>query len=118
MRQRKEIQKMSRRQRVIGAGLAPCRQRLADDQAIWHEFGLADTQTIQQGTHNITAYRMKDPTGALAAWQWQRTADDRACCSHRLLRAETTTRTLINEQNYLAGNRWPAAHARATRHNY
>jgi hypothetical protein len=91
---------MSRRQRVICAGLFLATIVLADDTALWREFGLADTQTIQQGTRNITAYRMKDPTGALAAWQWQRTSDDRAC-SVTPFCAQNAKRTLINEDNYL-----------------
>jgi hypothetical protein len=73
---------------------------LADDQAIWQEFGLADTQTIHIGTHTAAAFRMKDPTGALAAWQWQRTPDDRTC-SVSTFCAQNAKRTLINEQNYL-----------------
>ena len=72
----------------------------ADDQAIWREFGLADTQTLKEGTHSVTAYRMKDPTGALAAWQWQRNADDHACAVTPFC-SENNNRTLINEQNYL-----------------
>jgi len=91
---------MSRHQRVIGAGLLFAVCALADDQAIWREFGLADTQTVKQGAHSITAYRMKDPTGALAAWQWQRTADDHACAV-TVFCAQNKTRTLINEENYV-----------------
>jgi hypothetical protein len=103
MRQRKEIQKVSRRQ-LIGASLLFAALASAaastDDKAVWREFGLADTQTIQQGTHHITAYRMKDPTGALAAWQWQRSANDHACSVSPFC-AQNANRTLINEDNYL-----------------
>ncbi len=92
---------MSRRQLAVSAtlflfGFAA----QAGDQAIWREFGLADTQTIQQGARTITAYRMKDPTGALAAWQWQRTPDDHACAVTAFC-AQNDKRTLVNEQNYL-----------------
>jgi len=103
MRQWKEIQEMPRRQFVVGASLMAAlalAANAADDQAIWHEFGLADTQSIQQGARTITAYRMKDPTGALAAWQWQRTADDHACAVTAFC-AQNEKRTLLNEQNYL-----------------
>src|ERR1700722_13649905 len=99
MRQWKKIQKMSRRQRVIGASLLFATCIFADDQAIWREFGLADTQTVKQGTRTITAYRVKDPTGALAAWQWQRAPDDHACVVTAFC-AENGKRTLINEDNY------------------
>jgi hypothetical protein len=100
MRQRKEIQKMSRRQRVIGAVLLFASCTWADDQAIWREFGLAGTQAVKQGARTITAYRMKDPTGALAAWQWQRTVDDHSCAVSAFC-AQNKTRTLINEDNYV-----------------
>ena len=100
MWQWKEIQKMSRRQRVIGASLLLAACAFADDQAVWHEFGLADTQVLKQGTRTITAYRMKDPTGALAAWQWQRSADQHACAVTPFC-AQDKKQTLISEQNYL-----------------
>lgn len=101
LRQRKEIQEMPRRQLVVGAWLLGAASlAVADDQALWREFGLAETQTVQQGKHSVTAYRFKDPTGALAAWQWQRTADDHACDVSAFC-AKNTARALINEQNYL-----------------
>ena len=43
---------------------------------------------------------MKDPTGALAGWQWQRTADDHVCAVTPFC-AQNGKRTLINEQNYV-----------------
>jgi hypothetical protein len=89
---------MSRRQRLIALLFSSC--LFADDQSLWREFGLADTQTIQQGAHTITAYRMKDLTGALAAWQWQRTAADHACSLDSFC-AQDDKRTLIAEDNYV-----------------
>lgn len=100
VRQWKEIQKMSRRQRLIGLSLLFATCVFADDQALWREFGLVDTQSLKQGTRTITAYQMKDPTGALAAWQWQRTPDDHACAISSFC-AQNAARTLINEDNYL-----------------
>jgi hypothetical protein len=91
---------MSRRQRVICASLFISTLVFADDQPLWREFGLAETQTLKQGLHTVTAYRMKDPTGALAAWQWQRTPDDHACAVSAFC-AQNGKRTLINEDNYL-----------------
>lgn len=91
---------MSRRQRVIGVGLLFATGVWADDPAIWREFGLAATQTVQQGARTITAYRMKDPTGALAAWQWQRTVDDHACAVTAFC-AQNKTRSLLSEENYV-----------------
>jgi hypothetical protein len=43
---------------------------------------------------------MKDLTGALAAWQWQRTADDHVCSVSPFC-AQNAQRTLITEENYL-----------------
>ena len=115
MRQWKEIQKMSRRQRVIGAGLLLATCHFADDQAVWREFGLADTQVVQAGTRKITAYRMKDPTGALAAWQWQRSADEHACEVSAVLRAGQNANA-DQRRELLAGDGWPTAYTDATRH--
>jgi hypothetical protein len=46
------------------------------DRPVWDEFGLAESEgaTFSAGGRKITvtAYRMKDPTGAFAAFQWQR----------------------------------------------
>jgi hypothetical protein len=90
---------MPRRQRLICASLLFATCVFADDQALWREFGLADTQTIQQGARKITAYHMKDLTGALAAWQWQRTPADHAC-SVAPLCAQDGAHMLISEDNY------------------
>jgi len=100
MWQRKEIQKMPRRQQIVGACFLLASGAFADDQAIWREFGLAETQTVQEGAHTVTAYRMKDPTGALAAWQWQRTTDDHICTVTAFC-AQNGKRTLVFEDNYL-----------------
>jgi hypothetical protein len=100
MWQRKEIQKMSRRQQIVGIGILLAVNAFADDQSIWREFGLIDSKAVPLGSHTSTAYRMKDPTGALAAWQWQRTADDRTCTVSAFC-AQNAKRTLIFEYNYL-----------------
>ena len=98
---------MPRRQRVIGASLLFASCVFADDRALWREFGLAETQTLQQGGRSITAYRMKDLTGALAAWQWQRTPADRPCAANAFC-AQDSKRTLITEDNYLFSINGPA----------
>jgi hypothetical protein len=98
---------MSRRERLICASLLFAGCVFADDQALWREFGLADTQTIQQGPRTITAYHMKDLTGALAAWQWQRTATDHSCSAAPFC-AQNGTRMLISEDNYLLSLAGPA----------
>jgi hypothetical protein len=98
---------MPRRQRLIFASLLFATSAVADDQALWREFGLADTQSVQQGGRAITAYRMKDLTGALAAWQWQRTPADRPCAANAFC-AQDGKRTLITEDNYLFSINGPA----------
>jgi len=98
---------MSRRQRLICATFFFATCVLADDEALWREFGLVDTQTIQQGPRTITAYHMKDLTGALAAWQWQRTPADHAC-SVAPLCAQDGHHMLISEDNYFLSIDGPA----------
>jgi hypothetical protein len=98
---------MPRRQRLICASLLFATCIFADDPALWREFGLADTQTSQQDGRTITAYRMKDLTGALAAWEWQRTPADRPCATNAFC-AQDGKRTLITEDNYLFSIDGPA----------
>jgi hypothetical protein len=51
----------------------------AAKSAIWREYGLTGTQTVQQGELSATIYRTKDATGALGAWEWLRSPQGRAC---------------------------------------
>lgn len=51
----------------------------ADDSALWNEFGLVQKQTKTEGKLTVTSYQMKDLTGALAAWEWLRSANGRTC---------------------------------------
>ncbi len=48
------------------------------DQPVWDEYGLkeAETATFENGARSIvaTGYRLADPTGAMAAFEWQRPA--------------------------------------------
>jgi hypothetical protein len=50
-----------------------------EDRPIWDEFGLEAAErgdyTAGERKVAVTAYRMKDPTGAFAAFQWQRPAN-------------------------------------------
>jgi hypothetical protein len=72
----------------------------ADDQALWREYGLLHTENSSQAKLSVTVYEMKDSTGALAAWQWQRPSDGRTCdlapfCS------QDPTRTVLSDFNYV-----------------
>jgi hypothetical protein len=51
----------------------------AADEGLWHEFGLEAKTVARVGPADATIYRMKDLTGAVAAWEWQRAADSRPC---------------------------------------
>jgi Family of unknown function (DUF6599) len=73
---------------------------LADDHLLWTEYGLVHSGTFQQGKLTITTYEMKDPTGALAAWEWQRSPNGRTCdlapaCN------QDDSRTVVSDYNYL-----------------
>jgi hypothetical protein len=71
-----------------------------DDQALWTEYGLVHSGTLQQGKLKIATYQMKDPTGALAAWEWQRSPNGKTCdlapaCN------QDGNRTVVSDDNYL-----------------
>jgi hypothetical protein len=51
----------------------------ADDQSLWREYGLVHSTTTQLGKLSVTSYQMKDLTGALAVWEWLRSANSRPC---------------------------------------
>lgn len=50
-----------------------------DHSDLWQEYGLVEAEEAQYKSSGkpftLTAWRMKDSTGALAVWQWQRPAD-------------------------------------------
>src|SRR5437763_12299089 len=52
---------------------------IAADQALWREFGLVHVGTTLRGHLRVTTYQMKDQTGALAAWEWLRSANALTC---------------------------------------
>ncbi len=53
-----------------------------EHQPVWNEYGLQDSEQavfeLNGKKLNVEAYRMQDSTGALAAWQWKRTAGARS----------------------------------------
>ena len=73
---------------------------LADDQAVWREYGLVHSNTAKQGNLTITTYQMNDLTGALAAWQWLRSAKARTC-NLATFCASQGDKTVIFEDNYV-----------------
>jgi hypothetical protein len=72
----------------------------ADDSALWREYGLVQKQTTAQGKSTVTTYRMKDLTGALAAWEWLRSAKGRPCDLASFCTADGK-QTVISDENYV-----------------
>ena len=72
----------------------------ADDQRLWQEYGLQHIETSKHGKLTITAYAMKDLTGALAAWEWLRSPDGRACNLAPFC-TEESQRLVISDFNYV-----------------
>ncbi|MBV9763179.1 MAG: hypothetical protein JO340_21630 [Acidobacteriaceae bacterium] len=72
----------------------------ADDQALWREYGLAHTEATQAGKLKVTTYRMKDLTGALAAWEWLRPEGSRAC-ELAAFCTENSGRVTVWDDNYV-----------------
>lgn len=73
---------------------------LADDQALWREFGLVNTQSSVEGKLTVTTYRLKDVTGALAAWEWLRSAKARPCNLAPFCTTDAN-QTVIFDDNYV-----------------
>ena len=97
LREREKVQKMLRRQLIILAILSTSayaellperfgnytrdamKPIAVSDRPIWDEYGFdaAEQATYKSGSNRMeaTAYRLKDPTGALAVFEWLRPAD-------------------------------------------
>jgi hypothetical protein len=96
------------------------------DRPIWEEYGLKDSEagTYENGDSHFTAtaWILGDPTGALAAFDWQRLAQSTPSKAANLA-AETADGLLLVQGNYLfsfAGYKPTAADLlalRATLHN-
>jgi hypothetical protein len=63
--------------RFAGAAKQPAAAPAVNDRAIWEEYGLEATERAVYQKVTITAWRFKDPTGALAGFQWLRPEDSR-----------------------------------------
>ena len=72
----------------------------ADDQALWREYGLVHSETVPLGRMTVTSYQMKDPTGALAAWEWLRSPQGHSCTLAAFCNQDGK-RTLISDFNYV-----------------
>jgi hypothetical protein len=97
----KEVQEMPRSKFLaISLVLLATSAFAADDAALWKEYGLVHTQTSTLGKTVVTAYQMKDLTGALAAWEWLRTPQGRTCDLGEFCTAEPN-RIIVSQDNYV-----------------
>jgi hypothetical protein len=118
MRKWKEVQKMLRLLSLLGlaalslsAALLPesfagyrrssAEPLTPDSAALWAEYGLNAAEKASYAgsgqTFTVIAYRMKDPTGAFAAFQWQRPP----AAQSGLISATIPGGSLVIHENYL-----------------
>lgn len=91
---------MPRRYRLALVSFLLCNCLLADDQTLWREYGLVGTQTSTRGNLAITTYQLKDLTGALAAWEWLRSAKGRSC-DLAVFCTQDVNQIVVSEDNYV-----------------
>ena len=74
------------------------------DKPVWDEYGLKASESAvyenEKEKFTATAWRLQDPTGALAAFDWQRPADAKPSDAAKLA-AESKTGLLLVHGNYL-----------------
>jgi hypothetical protein len=68
--------------------------------AILAEYGFISAESAEYGKLRVTAYRMKDSTGALAAWEALRSAESKPCTAAPYC-AQVPGKTLIFDDNYV-----------------
>jgi hypothetical protein len=91
---------MSRRGSVIFGCFFLAASLYADDAALWREYGLVRTETAKRAKFTVTSYQMKDATGALAAWEWQRSERGHRC-EWTAFCTEEGNRFVVNDDNYI-----------------
>jgi hypothetical protein len=72
----------------------------APSPEIWTEYGFVSAEAATYGKVRVTAYRMKDATGALAAWESLRPSEAKPCAVAPYC-AEVPKQTLIFDDNYI-----------------
>ncbi len=76
---------------------------VVDQRGLWEEYGLEEAEQVEYespaGRFRALAYRLKDSTGALAAWQWKRPAGARPS-KLATLAVETATDVTLAYGNY------------------
>jgi hypothetical protein len=91
---------MSRSGCLVLAAFILAGSAFGSDEPLWKEYGLVHTQAGKQRRLAYTAYRMKDLTGALAAWEWQRSPAAKSCDLAPFCTADLG-RTIIFDNNYV-----------------
>ena len=91
---------MSWRRGLVVFGLVTSSFVFADDQALWQEYGLVHSAITRDGRLTTTSYQMKDPTGALAAWEWLRSPNGHTCDLAAFCNQDGK-RTVVADANYL-----------------
>ncbi len=72
----------------------------ASDADVWKEYGLVHSDTVHRGNQTVTSYQLKDLTGAIAAFEWQRSPRANTCqlaafCS------QDPQQTTVSDANYV-----------------
>jgi len=72
----------------------------ASDADVWKEYGLVHSETVHRGSQTVTSYQLKDLTGAIAAFEWQRSPQAKTCqlasfCS------QDPQQTTVSDANYV-----------------
>ncbi len=70
------------------------------DPAVLSEYGFVSAESANYGKLRVTAYRMKDSTGALAAWESLRAPGSKPCAAAPYC-AQALGKTLIFDDNYV-----------------
>jgi len=70
------------------------------DAAVWEEYGLDAAETAQYGAWKATGYRLKDPTSALAVYQWIRPAQGKPSDLEKVA-IQSGKRVVILKGNYV-----------------
>ncbi len=85
---------------TFAALAAVSHSQTAADDSLWREFGLVQKSDARIGAASVGLYRMKDLTGALAAWEWRRLPDGHACTLADFCTTDGK-RTVLTDANYL-----------------
>ena len=84
--------------RCLALALLLSTSLIGADEAVWHEYGLIHSETVPRGGLTVTKYQMKDQTGAIAAWEWLRSAKA-GTCNLASFCTQDTEQTVVSDDN-------------------